>query len=304
MNTKIFPSWTSCESEFTGKHARQNARAKAKKMIKKYIAELTEAPTTPVWVTVFNAETFKTLLYFQYTDGEICEYEGALEEEPETEETSNARTEAEEFVATLTDEQVHRIVPKVKAIAEEFGVDTSEFEETAEVSDESVSPDTIAIEIPFTSCGDLTKEKETLRDLINSKATLIKAALGEDGTGELPIKFADGKARFEWLRCGTDGNSDAVRAWSAFLSAAVKFARKGKKVTAKDAAVENEKFAFRTYLVKIGLNGAEDKWTRKFLLRNLQGDSAFATPESKQKWLAKHGSKFKNTEVNENENAE
>jgi len=56
--------------------------------------------------------------------------------------------------------------------------------------------------------------------------------------------------------------------------------------------------------VKIGLNGAEDKWTRKFLLRNLQGDSAFATPESKQKWLAKHGSKFKNTEVNENENAE
>jgi len=52
--------------------------------------------------------------------------------------------------------------------------------------------------------------------------------------------------------------------------------------------------------VKIGLNGAEDKWTRKFLLRNLQGDSAFATPESKERWLNKH-SKSKNTEVNENE---
>jgi|GEM_PF-4064731 len=285
MTLKILPSWTTCESQYSGVHALKNARAKAKKLIR-------EAETdNEIIVRIFDTEDERVIHYIILKDGVIEESEGDY---IPNEEPADAHTEAEEFVATLTDEQVHRIVPKVKAIAEEFGVDTSEFEEADE------SPDTITIEIPFTSCGDLTKEKETLRDLINSKATLIKAALGEDGTGELPIEFADGKARFEWLRYGENGNSDAVTAWSAFLSAAVKFARKGKKVTAKDAAVENEKFAFRTYLVKIGLNGAEDKWTRKFLLRNLQGDSAFATPESKERWLLKH-SKSRNTEVNENE---
>jgi hypothetical protein len=43
--------------------------------------------------------------------------------------------------------------------------------------------------------------------------------------------------------------------------------------------------------VKISLNNIENKYNRKVLLRYLSGDSAFATPESKAKWVAKHGSK-------------
>jgi len=146
-------------------------------------------------------------------------------------------------------------------------------------------PDTITIEIPFTG------NEEILRSLLQSKATLITAALGEDGTGELPIDFEDGKAKFEWLRFGVD--SEIVEAWSAFICAAVKFSKKAKRVTAKDKAIENEKFAFRTFMVKIGMNDVENKEWRRLLMKNLKGDAAFATMASRNKWLANHGPKKK-----------
>jgi hypothetical protein len=171
-------------------------------------------------------------------------------------------------------------------------------------------PDTITIELPSTNVM-----PGMLKALLNSKNSLIEAALGEDcawereyGTDglplcDLPIEFdeSEGKVKFEWLRFGTD--ADTVKAWSAFLAAAVKFSKGVKRVMAKDAAVENEKFAFRTFMVKIGMNDAENKAWRRQLCRKLKGDSAFATEGSKQRWLAKHGSK-KNAEVAENEISE
>ncbi|GHU53732.1 hypothetical protein FACS1894132_06730 [Clostridia bacterium] len=170
-------------------------------------------------------------------------------------------------------------------------------------------PDTITIELPATNV-----KEDILRDLLNSKNSLIDAALGEDcawqheyGTDglpltDLPIEFADGKVKFEWLRFGAD--SDAVTAWSTFLAAACKFSKTAKRVTAKDGEVENQKFAFRVFLTKLKLDGAENKWTRRYLLRNLTGDTAFATPESKQRWLEKHGKKAENTEVQSDEVSE
>ncbi|MCL1965311.1 MAG: hypothetical protein FWF69_09705 [Firmicutes bacterium] len=170
-------------------------------------------------------------------------------------------------------------------------------------------PDTVTIEIPFTSCGDLTLAKTNLSDLLQSKATLINAALGEDAfwyaspddcspqnpggwygpeprDNTLPIEFTDDTVKFEWLRFGTD--AEVVAAWSAFLCAAVKFSKKAKRVTARDGAVENAKFHFRAFLVRIGMNGAENKAHRKTLLHNLTGDAAFATAKSKACWQAKH----------------
>ena len=167
-------------------------------------------------------------------------------------------------------------------------------------------PETITIELPAANV-----KPEILTALLNSKATLIEAALGADcawereyGTdglplSDLPIEFADGKVRFEWLRFGADG--DAVQAWSAFLAAAVKFSKTAKRVTAKDGEVENQKFAFRVFLTKLKLDGAEHKWLRRYLLRNLTGDTAFATPESKRRWLEKHGKKAENAEGADNE---
>jgi hypothetical protein len=184
--------------------------------------------------------------------------------------------------------------------------ETAPTEPTAEVTEEEQAPtetaaDTITIEIPFTSTGDLTKATENLKNLIGGKATLIKQALGEDGTGDLPIEFTESTVKFEWLRFGTE--TDVINAWTAFLVACVKTAKKGQRFNANDTGLpENQKFTFRVFLVKIGLNDKENKANRKNLIRLLSGDSAFATPESKAKWLAKHGSKSK-TEVPETENS-
>jgi hypothetical protein len=184
----------------------------------------------------------------------------------------------------------------------------SEPENEIENTDETADFDTITIELPWKSCGDLTRAKENLIKLIEGKTTLIKKALGADGTGNLPIEFtAENTVKFEWLKLenqaenpeiseentalkfGTIGDRNSVlTAWTEFLSAAVKFSKKANKVTATDKNVENEKFAFRCLLVKIGLKGAEFKVVRKTLLRNLSGDSAFATPESKAKWEKKY----------------
>jgi hypothetical protein len=173
---------------------------------------------------------------------------------------------------------------------------------------ETADFDTITIELPWKSCGDLTRAKENLINLINGKKTLILKALGSNGTGNLPIEFTtENMVKFEWLKLenqaensensaentaltfGTIGDRNSVlTAWTEFLSAAVKFSKKANKVTATDKNVENEKFAFRCLLVKIGLKGAEFKVVRKTLLRNLSGDSAFATPESKAKWEKKY----------------
>jgi hypothetical protein len=80
------------------------------------------------------------------------------------------------------------------------------------------------------------------------------------------------------------------------VSALWNFCKNATRVTAKETATDNEKFAMRALLVRIGMNDITNKVHRKTLLQNLTGDSAFATPESKARWMEKHGSK-KNAEV-------
>ena len=51
---------------------------------------------------------------------------------------------------------------------------------------------------------------------------------------------------------------------------------------------ENEKFVFRTWLTRLGWKGAKGKMERNLLYRNLNGNTAFCTEESKIRWEAKH----------------
>ena len=56
-------------------------------------------------------------------------------------------------------------------------------------------------------------------------------------------------------------------------------AKKLKHSSLKPAQEENPKFAFRTWLIRLGLNGDDFKATRKVLLANLAGDSSFRRPK-------------------------
>ena len=59
---------------------------------------------------------------------------------------------------------------------------------------------------------------------------------------------------------------------------------------------ENEKFAFRSWLTKLGWKGTEGKMERNLLYRNMNGNTAFCTEESKIRWEAKHKKGSKKTE--------
>ena len=60
-----------------------------------------------------------------------------------------------------------------------------------------------------------------------------------------------------------------------------------KRVQAREKPVENEKYAFRCYLLRLGFIGDEFKQTRKILLKNFEGSSAFRTQEAADKYRAK-----------------
>lgn len=111
---------------------------------------------------------------------------------------------------------------------------------------------------------------ENLRKLVDAKGSLIKKALAVDS---LPIETDGEKVSFPWFADGQDG--DAATAYTHFITALCDMARNQKRVTAKEKPADNEKYAFRCFLLRLGFIGAEYKGERKILLKNLSGNGSF-----------------------------
>jgi len=136
--------------------------------------------------------------------------------------------------------------------------------------DESEMMNKLYIEMPregFTEESILKLEK-----LVRSKASLIKKAFG---AVELPIERTESTLKFPWFKF--PATRDEVTAYSQFISALCDAAKEHRKVTARERIVESEKFALRVFLIRLGFVGDEYKLTRKILLRNLTGSSAYAS---------------------------
>ena len=113
-------------------------------------------------------------------------------------------------------------------------------------------------------------ETSRLESLIESKETLLKKAIGTDN---LRIEEEDGKIKFPWFK--VDADPEEIMAYSQLCSALCKMAKESKRITGKDHPVENEKYAFRCFLLRLGFIGDEYKVSRKVLLRNLSGSAAY-----------------------------
>lgn len=111
---------------------------------------------------------------------------------------------------------------------------------------------------------------ENLTKILETKGELIKKALGVD---DLPISFDDEKVSFPWF--SIQPNADEVKAYTHFIAELCKMSKAQKRINTKEKAVENEKYAFRCFLLRLGFIGAEYKAERKLLLKNLTGSSAF-----------------------------
>ena len=111
--------------------------------------------------------------------------------------------------------------------------------------------------------GNLTK-------LLDAKGSLIKKALGVQNLG---IEILEDRVAFPWFTEMPD--ADAVKAYTHFISALCEMSKSAKRVTATEKPVDNEKYAFRCFLLRLGFIGSEYKAERKILLKNLTGSSAF-----------------------------
>lgn len=118
---------------------------------------------------------------------------------------------------------------------------------------------------------------ENLKAIVAAKGNLIKKALGTD---ELPVEVTDTKVSFPWF-AGTP-TPDELKAYDTFICKLCEMARNQKRVSAKEKEVDNEKYAFRCFLLRLGFIGAEFKTERKILLRNLTGSSAFRSGQPKE----------------------
>ena len=117
---------------------------------------------------------------------------------------------------------------------------------------------------------------DNLKKLLEAKGGLIKKAFGID---ELPVEVDGEKISFPWF---SETDSDTARACTNFISALCKMSREQKRITATEKAVDNEKYAFRCFLLRLGFIGEEYKADRKILLRNLKGSSAFKSGAKKE----------------------
>ena len=144
----------------------------------------------------------------------------------------------------------------------------SEFEEVSETSDNAPQAATegLTVAVPRDSLSDAAIEN--LQRIVGSKAALMKKALGTDS---LTIEVTDEKVSFPWFIPALE----SAKAYTHLVSALCEMARNAKRVTATEKEVDNEKYAFRCFLLRLGFIGSEYKTERKILLKNLTGSSAF-----------------------------
>ena len=143
------------------------------------------------------------------------------------------------------------------------------FQDDAEVTEEvPVQQEKLTIAIPKESLTDTALEN--LQKIIANRQTLFQRAFRTDST---EIEITGEKINFTWFPYTADG--DELAAYTQFISRLCDMARDAKRVSSKPTETDNDKYAFRCFLLRLGFIGKEYKTARKILLRNLTGNSAF-----------------------------
>lgn len=264
---------------------RYNVTGAKRKELVKVIADTTGAkaeykymPTCNYEIDYFTVTKDGILLFDDRADSEeveqVLEAIAAAGFEAETQDTEEATAEEEslsyqedaveaaESTETDATEETDNNEAEAADTMEETETTEAEGASTSEAASERIG---LTVEIPLdkVDVGNLTK-------LLDAKGCLIKKALG---ISELPIEVLEDRAAFPWFSELPD--ADAVQAYTHFISALCQMSKNAKRVTVTEKAVDNEKYSFRCFLLRLGFIGAEYKTERKILLKNLTGSSAF-----------------------------
>lgn len=162
------------------------------------------------------------------------------------------------------------LVEKTGVIRFEDSVDDNLLRQlTQKLEQEGFSADAatgLAIQMPMPNHTALAN----LYALVEAKSNLIKKALGVE---DLSIRRLEDRLEFPWFPA--DAEPEEVKTYLHFVTALCDLAKSQKRVSSREKPVENEKYAFRCFLLRLGFIGSEFKAERKILLRNLTGSSAF-----------------------------
>ena len=134
--------------------------------------------------------------------------------------------------------------------------------------EESVDSSKLTVEIPLRLVDEATLAN--LDRIIEGKGNLIRKAIGADS---LVYEVKDDKVMFPWFTLS--GDADEALAYTQLISKLVEQARTTKRVTMKEKKVENEKYAFRCFLLRLDFIGDEYKAAWRVLLKNLTGNGAW-----------------------------
>ena len=155
--------------------------------------------------------------------------------------------------------------------AEETEMPTAEAEEEAITDDEN----SLTISLPRSFLTETALKN--LDALLASKGHLIQKAFNIE---KATYTLTEETIKFAWFHGKIA--EDTVRAYTDFISKLCEMAQKQKRAVAKEKAVENEKYAFRCFLLRLGMIGDDYKTSRKILLQNLTGSSAFKCGHRKE----------------------
>ena len=172
-------------------------------------------------------------------------------------EIGNITVDKEGGVTCEDADKLERIIHSL--IADGF---TPEDTEEVENDDEAIGL-TVSLPLDKVAVGNLT-------NLLTAKESLIKKALGIDDLG---IEITEDKITFPWF--SELPEPEAVKAYTHFIAALCKMSKDLKRVSATEKEVDNEKYAFRCFLLRLGFIGNEYKAERKILLQNLSGNSSW-----------------------------
>ena len=209
-------------------------------------------------------------------EGSTTETE-TVEIEPPAE--TEANTTATESHAEAEQPEEEQTADEAEPTADEPHAGNDETGETEPPSGEPITAEVshaegtgLTISIP--KGADFTVTAETnLKDLLAAKGDLIKKALG---AARLDFSTDEESIIFDWWD-EMPSNWDPT-AFMVFLTAIIAMAKKLHRINSQSREAENEKYAFRCFLLRLGFIGDEYKAVRKVLLKNLTGSSAFRTP--------------------------
>lgn len=104
--------------------------------------------------------------------------------------------------------------------------------------------------------------------------------IGEKSCPGLGFNFKDKNLTFQFIK--GKWIVEKVKTYSEFAEVLNRHAKSLKYASPKPSKIDNEKYTFRTWLLRLGMIGDEYKASRKVLLENLSGNAAFRKEKPKQ----------------------